>query len=204
MTFSTKHRTGFEIGTFSITDTGSVGVAAPTSNNNPSTKLYTDNKVDTAVSLLSTVTTTLTGDISGSGINSIVTVLSLTGVTSGTYNSVTVDNKGRILSGGNLTFTQGTVRGSVSGTVVTLNLQANGVSPGIYQSVSVDSTGRIISGGALTSSNVTTALGFSPVNKAGDTLAGHLNLSLAPTNNNHLTNKRYSDKQFYIAVALGY
>lgn len=204
MTFTTKQRTGFEIGSFSVSDNGSVVIATPTANNNPATKIYTDGKVDAAVTLLSTVTTTLSGDISGAGITSIPTTLSLTGVSSGTYTVVTVDTKGRILAGSNLTFTDGTVRGTVAGTTVTLNLQANGVTAGTYQSVTVDSTGRVNSGSQLSATNITSALAFTPVNKAGDTLTGHLNLSLTPTNSNHLTNKRYSDKQFYMAVALGY
>lgn len=204
MTFTTKQRTGFEIGSFSVSDSGSVIIATPAANNNPATKIYTDLKVDTAVTLLSTVTTTLTGDISGTGITTIPTSLSLTGVSSGTYTTVTVDTKGRILSGSNLTFTQGTVRGSISGTVVTLNLQANGVIAGNYQIVTVDSTGRVSFGSQLSATNITSALGFTPVNKTGDTLTGQLNLSLVPTSNNHLINKKYSDKQFYMAVALGY
>ena len=52
-------------------------------------------------------TITLTGDITGSGTGSFATALSNTGVTAGTYKSVTVDLKGRITSGTNPTTISG-------------------------------------------------------------------------------------------------
>ena len=204
MTFTTKHRTGFEIGSFTLNDSGAVTVASPTLNSNPSTKLYTDTKVNDAVTQLSTVTTTLTGDISGQGITTIPTTLSLTGVSSGTYSRVEVDTKGRVISGSNFVFNSGTVQGSVIANQVVLNLQNNGITPGLYQNVVVDATGRITSGSSLSATNITTSLGYVPVNRAGDTLTGRLTLSLLPTNPSHLVNKTYSDRQFYVALALGY
>jgi hypothetical protein len=48
-------------------------------------------------------TITLSGDVTGAGANSIGTTLSATGVTAGTYKSVTVDAKGRISNGTNPT-----------------------------------------------------------------------------------------------------
>jgi hypothetical protein len=48
-------------------------------------------------------TIVLSGDITGSGTNAIGTTLSATGVTAGTYKSVTVDAKGRISAGTNPT-----------------------------------------------------------------------------------------------------
>lgn len=45
--------------------------------------------------------TALTGDVSASGPGSVAATLSNTGVIAGTYNSVTVDSKGRITSGSN-------------------------------------------------------------------------------------------------------
>lgn len=204
MTFTTKLRTGFEVGTFLVSDSGSVTVTTPTTNSNPATKIYTDNKVNDAVTLLSTQTTVLTGDISGTGISSITTVLSLTGVTQGTYGLVSVDTKGRVTSGTNFVYNLGNVQGSVTGNQVTLNLQTNGVTTGTYNIVTIDSTGRVISGSSLTSTNITNALGFIPVNKSGDTLTGRLSLNLLPTSSVHLVNKLYSDRQFYMALALGY
>jgi phage-related tail fiber protein len=48
-------------------------------------------------------TITLTGDVTGSGTTTIATTLSNTGVTAGTYRSVTVDAKGRVTVGTNPT-----------------------------------------------------------------------------------------------------
>jgi len=53
--------------------------------------------------LVGNQTITLSGDVTGSGSNAITTTLSNTGVTAGTYKSVTVDAKGRISAGTNPT-----------------------------------------------------------------------------------------------------
>ena len=45
----------------------------------------------------------------------------------------------------------------------------------------------------LASGDITTALGFTPVNKAGDTMTGALTLSADPTNNLHAATKQYVD-----------
>jgi hypothetical protein len=50
-----------------------------------------------------------------------------------------------------------------------------------------------LSWGSISSSNVTSALGFNPVNKAGDTLTGSLTLSADPTDSMHAVTKRYVD-----------
>lgn len=52
---------------------------------------------------ISTSGITLSGDITGTGSSSIATTLSSTGVSAGTYTSVTVDIKGRVTSGSNPT-----------------------------------------------------------------------------------------------------
>jgi len=203
MTFTTKLRTGFEIGNFIVSNTGTVFVGTPTVNSSAANKSYTDIKVNDAVTFLNTQTTTLTGDVTGAGIYSIATTLTATGVAAGSYTLVTVDSKGRVTAGNNLQFGQGQVQGTVSGTQVTLNLQPTGVTPGSYNIVTVDAQGRITFGAILSSTNITSALGYTPVNKAGDTLTGRLSLNLSPVNSTHLVNKQYSDKQFYMSIALG-
>ncbi|MEZ0390944.1 MAG: beta strand repeat-containing protein, partial [Pseudobdellovibrionaceae bacterium] len=47
---------------------------------------------------------------------------------------------------------------------------------GTYTKVTTDAQGRVTSGTNLVSADVTTALGYTPVNKAGDTMAGALNM----------------------------
>lgn len=158
---------------------------------------------DGTLSVTGSGPTTLTGDVTGSGTGSIATSLSTTGVTAGTYTKVTVDTKGRVSAGaqlassdvttalgytpyngstnpnGFLTTNQSiTVSGDASGTgstAITLTLANSGVTAGTYHSVTVDAKGRVTVGANLAGSDVTTALGYTPVNKAGDTMNGALN-----------------------------
>lgn len=138
-------------------------------------------------------TISFSGDATGSGATSVALTLANSGVTAGTYGNATnipqlaVDAKGRITSvsnvavsipSGSLTFT-GDVTGSGStGVSTALTLANSGVTAGTYTKLTVDAKGRVTSGAALvsadlptytgtiTSSQVTAALGFTPVNRA--------------------------------------
>lgn len=135
----------------------------------------------------------LSGDATGTsnGSGGLALTLSNSGVTAGTYGNATnipqfaVDAKGRITSvsnvavsipSGSLTFT-GDVTGTGStGSSTALTLANSGVSAGTYTKVTVDAKGRVTTGaslasgdlptytGTITSSQVTTALGFTPYN----------------------------------------
>lgn len=70
----------------------------------------------------------------------------------------------------------GAVTGSGSGSFVT-TLANSGVTAGTYQSVTVNAKGIVTVGAALASTDVTTALGYTPLNKAGDTMSGNLTMS---------------------------
>lgn len=119
---------------------------------------------------------TLSGDASGSGTTAIAVTLANSGVTAGIYGSstsvpvITVDAKGRVTDvttsaiSGSLTFT-GDVTGSGStGSSTALTLANSGVTAGTYTKVTVDAKGRVTTGASLASSDVTTALGFTPYN----------------------------------------
>lgn len=107
-----------------------------------------------------------TGDVV-SNVSTNILTLSTTGVSPGTYNSVTVDAKGRVTAGTNIantgsgtnnanTLTAGQINvellpaltGDASAPAGTghLTLAPSGVTAGTYNSVSVDSKGRVISG----------------------------------------------------------
>jgi hypothetical protein len=81
----------------------------------------------------------------------ITTTLSNTGVAPGAYNRVVVDSKGRVLTGSNLQFENGDVRGTTTGSSVTLDLQPTGVVAGTYAAptIVIDSKGRIISASSV-------------------------------------------------------
>lgn len=136
-------------------------------------------------------TITFSGDATGSGTTAVALTLANSGATAGTYGSssaipvLTVDAKGRVtgisttavnIPSGALTFT-GDVTGTGStGSSTALTLANSGVTAGTYTKVTVDAKGRVTTGttlasadlptytGTLTSSQVTTALGFTPYN----------------------------------------
>jgi phage-related tail fiber protein len=122
---------------------------------------------------------TATGDVTGSGTTALPLTLSSTGVVAGTYNNVTVDVKGRVSSGSNVAYLTAnqtvTVSGDATGsgtTAIALTLANSGVVAGTYTKITVDAKGRATVGASLASADVTTALGFTPANKAGDTFTG--------------------------------
>jgi hypothetical protein len=55
-----------------------------------------------------------------------------------------------------------------------LSLSDTGVTAGTYTKVTVDGKGRVTVGASVVSSDVTSALGYTPVNKAGDSMSGNL------------------------------
>lgn len=133
--------------------------------------------------------------------------LATTGVAAGTYAKVTVNTLGQVTGGsalnsGDITTALGytpyngttnpsgfigalTAAGDATGSttvtgssgVLTLALAASGVSAGTYTSVTVDAKGRVTAGGQITPSQITSALGYTPVNRAGDTMTGALNFA---------------------------
>lgn len=64
---------------------------------------------------------------------------------------------------------------SSAGSVAT-TLANSGVTAGTYSKVTVDAKGRVTVGANIASGDVTTALGYTPVNKAGDAMTGSLGL----------------------------
>jgi phage-related tail fiber protein len=145
-------------------------------------------------------TITLSGDVTGSGTTAITATLANTAVTAGSYGDAThvptftVDAKGRLTAAGSVAISAGvsSVFGqtgavpNLSGDVTTsgssaTTLAASGVTAGTYTKVTVNAKGLVTTGAALASSDVTTALGYTPLNKAGDTMSGAFNQ--APTVN---------------------
>ncbi len=84
------------------------------------------------------------------------------------------------------------VTGSGTSSIV-VTLAASGVVAGTYTKLTVDTKGRVTVGASLSSGDVTTALGFTPVNKAGDTMTGFLTLNADPTTNLQAATKQYVD-----------
>lgn len=61
--------------------------------------------------------------------------------------------------------------------LVAADLPNSGATAGTYSKVTVDAKGRVTVGANIASSDVTTALGYSPVNRAGDTVTGALTVN---------------------------
>ena len=116
----------------------------------------------------------LTGSASSPVIN-----LAFSGVTSGTYPKVSVDDWGRVTSGTNLNFADVTfglgytptntvsvtaplaLTGGASNPIISLN--TTGVISGTYPKVTVDDWGRVLSGSTLAFGDVVTGLGYTPI-----------------------------------------
>lgn len=110
----------------------------------------------------------------GTGVSGNPTInLIATGVGAGTYNSVTVDTDGRVTAGTSQSYLTGnqtiTLSGDTSGsgtTSITTTLSNTGVSAGTYTKVTVDTKGRVTSATTLSGTDVTTALGYTPISSA--------------------------------------
>jgi hypothetical protein len=96
-------------------------------------------------------TITLTGDVTGSGSSSIAATLSNSGITAGTYTKLTVDAKGRATVGATL---------------------ASSDIPALDWTKITTGKPTTLSGYGITDAQ--SALGYTPVNKAGDTMTGAL------------------------------
>jgi len=150
-------------------------------------------------------TVTVSGDATGSGTTAISLNLANSGVAAGTYNNVTVDTKGRVLTGSNTNYLTGitteqvqgalgysplagnqtvTVSGDATGsgaTAISLTLANSGVAAGTYNNVTVDTKGRVLTGSntnyltGITPEQVQGALGYTPYNSTNP--SGYITLS---------------------------
>ncbi len=77
---------------------------------------------------------------------------------------------------------------------IAATLANSGVTAGTYTKLTVDAKGRATAGAALASGDVTTALGYTPLNKAGDTISGNLGLGVTATERLHLDGNTLIEK----------
>lgn len=113
-------------------------------------------------------------------------------VIAGTTNALTQwvnTNSGTITIGTtNITYTQLNAQGATytAGTGLTLtgtvfSITPSGVTAGTYAKVTVNASGQVTVGAQLAASDITTALAYTPVNRAGDTMTGALNWNTSAT-----------------------
>jgi hypothetical protein len=126
--------------------------------------------------------TALTGDVTATGPGSSAATLAAVAI-AGTSTKVTYDVKGRVTSGTSLTaldvpplsadiITSGTLAVGNGGTGA--NLSSTG---GAGHYLKQATSGGSVTVGTIAASDITSSLGYSPLNKAGDTVTGILNLS---------------------------
>ena len=142
-------------------------------------------------------TITLTGDVTGSGTGSFAATLANTGVSAGTYTKVTVDAKGRVTSGTGLNFTdvsgglgytplqqgggsgQGNNKLYVGWLGSNLGLQVDSTNYGASWPINIQGSAASITGtysGTISSSQVTSALGFTPTRYDSNSQAGKITI----------------------------
>lgn len=168
-------------------------------------------------------TITLTGDVTGSGTASFATTLATVNSNIGTYGSgtqipvITVNSKGLVtsvsasaftgvaptadaLSTGRTISATGDASWSVtfdgsSNVTSALTLATVNASPQTdqFRRITVNSKGLVTATSAVTLGDITTALGYTPVDKAGDTMTGALLLSGDPTAALGAVTKQYAD-----------
>jgi phage-related tail fiber protein len=97
---------------------------------------------------------------------------------------------GRTLTSSSLTVTNGT--GASGNPTVELTSTGTPVSNSFVK-ITTDSYGRVSSTSVVSSSDIISALGYTPVNNAGDTMTGLLTLSGDPTSALHAATKQYVD-----------
>ena len=125
--------------------------------------------------------TGLTGDVSAAGPGSSAATLAAVAI-AGTSTKVTYDVKGRVTSGTSLEaadlpshsaalITSGTLAVANGGTGS--NLSTTG---GAGQYLKQTTSGGSVTVGTIAASDITSSLGYTPLNKAGDTVTGALNL----------------------------
>ena len=91
---------------------------------------------------------------------------------------------------GDVTGTSAAFDGSAALSFAT-TLANSGVTAGTYLKVTVDAKGRVTGASAMTSGDVTSALGYTPANKAGDSFTGSISVSGSITATGDIT--AYSD-----------
>jgi len=97
--------------------------------------------------------------------------------TAGTYTSVTTNGQGQVTAGANLSAT-GDATGTASGSSIALTLASVGTPvTSSFVKITTDAKGRVSGTTAVSSSDITSALGYTPVNKVGDTMSGALNIT---------------------------
>ena len=108
---------------------------------------------------------TLTGDITGSGASPITTTLATVNSNIGTWASVTINAKGLATAGANLSGDATT-----SGSVITLATVNSSPVTASFQKITVNGKGLTTATSSVGPSDITTALGYTPVSIAGSTM----------------------------------
>ena len=127
--------------------------------------------------------------------------LAASGVSAATgYNNVDVDAYGRVYAARTIAYLTGNqsinFTGDATGsgtTSVALTLKNVGTPGTGYTKVTTDAQGRVSSAGQASNADIVASLGYTPLNRAGDSMSSFLTLSADPTAALHAATKQYVD-----------
>jgi hypothetical protein len=153
--------------------TGTVATTLATVNSNVGT--FTAVTVNAKGLTTAATNLAITGDITGTASGSgLASTLATVNSNVGTFASVTVNGKGLVTAAGALT---GDI--TSSGAATTLATVNGSPQSDTFRKITVTGKGLVTATSAVGSGDITTALGYTPVNKAGDSMTSAANLTFS-------------------------
>lgn len=167
---------------------GLTSVGATTFTGALSGNATTATTLQTARDISITGDATWTVNFNGSANVSAALTLATVNANAGTFASATFNAKGLATAAANLSGDATTSGSSITLATVNVSPQTD-----TFRKMTVNGKGLVTATSAVVASDITTALGFTPVNVAGDTMLGYLILNADPVSSLGAATKQYVD-----------